>query len=104
MKGTANVDAAEVMRLMSFVGRMECVSHRLQEATAFRPSGKSRQVRLPIVSAALTQNASTGSQEALGSQEAQTDAMQAMAKLAESKAECSRGHHNITTGIEAVQE
>ena len=33
--------------------------------------------------------------------EAQTEAM---TKLAESKTECSRKHHTITTGIEAVQE
>ena len=130
-----SVDTAEVMRPMSFVGGTECASHRLQEATASRPSGKGRKVRSPIVSAALTQNATTGphgesrstSPESKASRatssrssayrmvneavlarktllEAQTYARQAMAKLAESKAECSREHHTITTEIEAVQE
>ena len=36
--------------------------------------------------------------------EAQTDARQAMEKLTENKAECSREHHTITTETEAVQE
>ena len=63
MKITASmlsVDTAEVMRQKSFVGVMECASHRLQETTGSRPSGEGHQVRPPVVSAALTQKATTG--------------------------------------------
>ena len=57
------VDTSEVMRQMSFVGGMECASHRSQEVSTSRPSGKDRQFRPPIVPAALTHNATTGPDE-----------------------------------------
>ena len=126
-----SIDTSEVMRQMSFAGRMDYARYRSQQATASRPSGKGRQIIPPAV---LAQTATTGPHEESRSTslewkasratsgrsfayravleaamtgktlwDAQTDARQAMTKLAESKAECSREHHTITTDIEAVQ-
>ena len=127
-----SVDTAEVTKQMSFAGGMEYAGHRLQVATASRPSGKGRQIRRPAV---LTQTATTGlhgasrstSPEPKASRgttgrssefravhetelarkallETQTDARRAMARPAESKAECCREHHTITTELEDVEE
>ena len=109
-----SVDTTEAMGQMSFVGGMEYTRQRFQAATASRPSGKGLQVRPPVVTAALTQTATTGphgesrstSLESKASRatsgrssayrivheaalarktllEAQTDAIRAMARLAE---------------------
>ena len=119
---------AEVLQQMSYIGGMNYARARLQEATASRPSGKSKQVR-PL--ALLAQNGTTGphgdSRSSLPSSkaasarssayravheaakarkallDAQIGVKPAASQLSERKAKCDKEHQAIVEEIEAVQ-
>ena len=57
MASESTANTAEILQQMSYVGGMNYARARLQEATAPRPSGKSRQIRPPAL---LAQTGTTG--------------------------------------------
>ena len=119
---------AEVLQQMSCIGAMNYARARLQEATASRPSGKSKQVRLPAL---LAQTGITGPHgdsrssspsskvasarssayravhEAAKARKALLDAQigvkQNASQLSDRKARCDKEHQAIVEEIEAVQ-
>ena len=128
MASESTANTAEILQQMSYVGGMNYARARLQEATAPRPSGKSRQIRPPAL---LAQTGTTGphgdsrssspSSKAVSGRssayravheaakarkallEAQAGVKQAASQLSERKARCDREHQAIVEEIEAVQ-
>ena len=119
---------AEVLQQMSYIGGMNYARARLQEATASRPSGKSKQVRPPALLAPTSTTGPHGdSRSSLPSSKAvsarssayravneaakarkallnaQIGVKQAASQLSERKARCDKEHQAIVEEIEAVQ-
>ena len=128
MASESTANTAEILQQMSYVGGMNYARARLQEDTAPRLSGKSRQIRPPAL---LAQTGTTGphgdsrssspSSKAVSGRssayravheaakarkallEAQAGVKQAASQLSERKARCDREHQAIVEEIEAVQ-
>ena len=128
MASESTANTAEILQQMSYVGGMNYARARLQEATAPRPSGKSRQIRPPAL---LEQTGTTGlhgdsrssspsSKTVSGRSsayravheaakarkallEAQAGVKQAASQLSELKARCDREHQAIVEEIESLQ-
>ena len=128
MASESTANTAEILQAMSYIGGMNYARARLQEATAPRPSGKSKQVRPPAL---IAQTGTTGphgdsrssspSSKAVSARssayravheaakarkallDAQAGVKQAASQLSERKARCDRELQAIVEEIEAVQ-